>query len=450
MLLQFAVTNYLSFKDETLFSMVPARRRGQKHKEHVLRDRKGGKAVSALPLAVIYGANASGKSNFVNAIAFAQKLIVDGTRGKQSISVTPFKLSAQSTKKPSRFEFVFKHDGVLYTYGFAATSTQVEEEWLFAVRNVQEVRLFERVTRADKAIVETGNQLASTKAEKQRLDFVAQGTRPNQLFLSEAAERNVEELSPVIRWFTDYIRVIVPRAKYGPLEQRAYKDTQFRSFLTDYVGAAGTGITEVVASQEEFDPARHLSGIPAEIQERILAELKQITGDMALQLGESNLALSKVDGKIVLLKLETRHASEEGKAVTFALSEESDGTRRLLHLAPCLLDLRKSERVYVIDELDRSLHPLLCRMFLEQCIGTSSKRRPKGQVILTTHEASLLDGDLLRHDEVWFTEMDRLGATHMTSLAEYKVRSDLRLEKGYLQGRFGAIPIIGDMPMLDD
>jgi len=135
-----------------------------------------------------------------------------------------------------------------------------------------------------------------------------------------------------------------------------------------------------------------------------------------------------------------------GKIVPLAITEESDGTRRLIHLIPALHRLRSSSAVYFIDEIDRSLHPILVRSFLESFLK-SCGGGPR-QIIVTTHESNLLDQDLLRRDEIWFAEKDREGMTHLYSLMDFKVRNDLELRKHYLQGRFGAIPYMGNVESL--
>ena len=191
MLLQFLVENYRSFQHRAVLNLAPVKSRI--HPEHILVSENNGPKIRALPLAVFYGANAAGKSNFIRAVDFARNLIIEGTKGENSIGAVPFRLDSNSRESPSRFEFVLKHDGVLYTYGFVVTDREVREEWLFATFDRREIRLFERTTEEGKARIEFGPGLAPRREEKKRLHFVAAGTRPNQLFLTEANERNVSE-----------------------------------------------------------------------------------------------------------------------------------------------------------------------------------------------------------------------------------------------------------------
>ena len=148
------------------------------------------------------------------------------------------------------------------------------------------------------------------------------------------------------------------------------------------------------------------------------------------------------------MQLKTKHRHEAGQLVDFAIDEESDGTQRLINLIPALFILKKNpENVIFLDELDRRLHPLLSRQFLEFSLHCKTQES-RNQLIFTTHDTNLLDLDLLRRDEIWFVEKNSKGASHLYSLAEFKIKPDLKIEKGYLNGRFGAIPFFGDIRSL--
>jgi AAA15 family ATPase/GTPase len=444
MLLQFAVENFRSFGDEALLNLIPAKKT-REHKNHILSD-ENGKRVQSVPAAAIYGANASGKSNLVAAMALARELIVDGTKGEQTIAVSPFRLDASKRLHPSRFEFVIKHDDVLYTYGFLVTAKRVEEEWLFAVYNKQEVRLFERVTKDSTAEIEFGPQIADTKEDRQVLDLVARTTRPNQLFLTEANERNVEKLKPLMRWFRDLLCIVTPDTRYQHLELRAHTDEEFIDALGTFLRQADTGIEQVAAAREKFDPDKLFPGMPSELRKELMSDLNA-GENRALFIQDGRQFFTVARGKKLgddplLLSLKMQHRTSDGGTIDFDPEDESDGTLRLMHLVPILLDLRCSEKVYVVDELDRSLHPLLCRQFVQAFMDESIRGNSRGQLLLTTHETELLDQELLRRDEIWFIEKDQGGQSSLRSLAEYRVRKDLRIDRGYLNGRFGAIPFL--------
>jgi AAA15 family ATPase/GTPase len=156
------------------------------------------------------------------------------------------------------------------------------------------------------------------------------------------------------------------------------------------------------------------------------------------------LIIEKTSGnRYHLITIGAEHENRNGPNVSFRLEQESDGTRRLLNLLPALYHLRRSNAVYFIDEIDRSMHPILARKFLEFFLKSCGGG--KRQIIVTTHESTLLDLDLLRRDEIWFAEKDNGGSTRLYSLVDFKVRTDLEIRKHYLQGRFGAIPFLGNL-----
>lgn len=438
MLLQFIVDNYLSFGSETNLLMTPVARE-RKHKSHILESQNGRK-IDILPLAAVYGANGSGKSNLIKAIKFSRDFIVFGAKSNQMIKTTSFKLNQKIINEPSRFEYQILHEGTLYHYGFVVTSEKVLEEWLFATFDKKECMLFERILENGKVIVKSGEKLAKTKNEKLRIQFVAEGTRLNQLFLTEAYERNVETIKPVFEWFGDYLIIIPPECKFALLPLMVYKEGEFKVYLSNFLKNIDTGICDVFSSHET-------------ISEDDFSIIKEHLVD----LGYPGVFFEKRDYFSVILKnqnqlesvnLMTHHKNVDGKDVEFFPKEESDGTQRLMHLAPILFDLQKYPKTYIVDELDRSMHPLLSWKFVETFLEGISNRNINGQFIFTTHETHLLDLDILRRDEIWFMEKDQTGKSHIASLAEYRVRDDLRIDKGYLQGRFGAIPFIGNMKSL--
>jgi uncharacterized protein len=438
MLIQFTIENFLSFKDEATFSMAAGP--DPQHADHL--SRSGG--TSVLSLAAIYGANGAGKSNLIKAIGFAKELIVGGTRGNKRIAITPFRLGGDD-RIPSKFEFIFTYKGDLYSYGFKLDREQIFEEWLHVTPEgkKKEVMYFERITSTEKeTTIDYGPSLKkrSTK-RRQFLDFVGEGTRPNQLFLTEAIDRNVEELAPVMDWFQKALIIIPADAPYSGLELDIMNDELCTEFMSDFLKNSGTGINSVITEEIDLDLEGDLRGIPQELIQRMKAE-----DTSAMMIGDSHaeraLFLKDNDGQFKIVRLKTQHQDENGSLIEFELREESDGTQRLINLVPALFLLQQeSEAVLLIDELDRRLHPLLARHFLEMAISCRDK---SNQLIFTTHDTNLLDLDLLRRDEVWFIEKNRRGISTLYSLAEFKVRPDLKTEKGYLNGRFGAIPFFGD------
>ena len=435
--------NFLSFKGETVFSMLASS--DDRHPSHIIQD-KTGKPISILRTAAIYGPNASGKSNLIEAISFAHDLILNGTKSGQAIQLNPFKLSKKNLASPSRFEFIIKHKGVVYSYGFVVNSKIVLQEWLFATPEKKELRYFER----DKSNFDFGPSFTgNTAKKKQFINFVAQGTRPNQLFLTQSVDQNVEAVKPIVNWFKNVLTIVPAESIYNSLEMGVHKNKEFTKFLGDFLRAAGTGIEEIVTEELDVDIDKLFRGADESIKSKFRDKIADLEKNAALILtvpfGGRFVIASKEKGKPVVVSLKTKHQSDFNGSVQFNIEEESDGTQRLINLIPTLFELRnRAEIVFLIDELDRRLHPLLTKMFLQSVLECCDEQK-KSQVIFTTHDTNLLDLDILRRDEIWFIEKDSQGASHPYSLAEFKIRPDLKIGKGYLHGRFGAIPFIGNL-----
>ena len=443
MLIQFVVKNFLSFRDETIFRMTPTS--DSRHSSHICE--VPGHKLKYVKTAAIYGANGSGKTNLVEALSFAKRLILDGVKPKQTTSVNRFKLSKATLRQSAQFEFEILYKKHHYSYGIVLDDKVIHEEWLFVTKpKGRETKYFERTTINNKVKIEFGTQMKNFK-KGEFLEFVAEGTRPEQPFLTEAELRNVEPVHDLMEWFRDVLSIIGTSAIYRPLPLRIHKDEVFTKSLGEFLRNSGTGIERVEAEESELNFEKHLPRFPVEMKQELLSDLD----------GKSSLVINDVSGfadgilvmitgtteKPKIIKIHTVHKTKTGE-VRFLLSEESSGTRRIVHLFPFLYGLVASEKdgVYIIDELDRSLHPLLSRLFIEFYLKFSRK---KSQLIFSTHEESLLDLELLRRDEIWFIEKDKEQASHCYPLTDFKVRPDLEIRKGYLNGRFGAIPFFNNI-----
>jgi hypothetical protein len=445
MLIQFTIENYLSFKEENTLNMLATTDR--QHKQHLLPNKEKKPLLRA---AALYGANGSGKSNLFKAMSFAQNFILEGTRPNQRIDVTPFKLDQSCWQAPSRFEFIINYQETIYTYGFVVDEKEVKEEWLFAIKKIKEVLLFERLTTKDGKIkVEIGPTLARKKTKKEQfIKFIAKGTRPNILFLHQMYDKNVVEIMPLIEWFRSVLTIIGPESNYRDLIFDAHMNEQFIQFMGDFLKSADTGVDGIITEKVDFDSEKLLLDLPEQLELR-LKNIKISERVLIAAPGGISFALTREpDGELTLLKIKARHRlkGSNEEFIDFEIEDESDGTRRLMDLLPALVHSKTSEKVFMIDEIDRSMHPLLSRMFLQAYLNGENCGR--GQLIITTHESQLLDRELLRRDEIWFAEKDNEGGSHLYSLSEYKVRNDLKLGKGYLDGRFGAIPFLGDLERL--
>ncbi|MBP6741835.1 MAG: AAA family ATPase [Deltaproteobacteria bacterium] len=439
MLIQFAVENFLSFQGKTVLNLTATA--DPMHPSHLRPVNKAGN-LQAVRCAAVYGANASGKSNLVKALAFAEQLVTKGTRPGASIGVTPFRLQ-QPVQPDARFEFEIWAEQTRYSYGFVVSSTEVRQEWLYRTQEADEELCFEREAAPGKTVhIKLGEVFGPEAA---RVRFVADGTRPEQLFLTEAEERNVAALSPLSNWFRHKLIIITPESIYRGFPALLEAAPHLRSFASKYLAEAGTGITALITRRTSADY------LPK-------SKTKQLQESLKIDPSAVVVAPNRA-GFVSIVPGQQEHASDEirvltqrtltsGQTIEFELEEESDGTRRLLDLVPVLFaflgtDPTKDGGVLLLDELERSLHPLLARKFLQDALASTTN----SQLLFTTHDTNLLDLDLLRADEIWFAEKGPDHASKLYSLAEFKEEQlqhlGSHLEKGYLNGRFGAIPFLG-------
>ena len=452
MLIRFTVENFLSFKDEVEFSMVPGKTR--RHTDHIYVDERR-KDIRLLKTGVIYGANASGKTNLIKAMDFAQELIVDGTRTDQSIPANPFLLDRETISLPSKFLFEIKIGAKSFVYRFEVDSTQVHSESLSELRPASEKMLFERATDAGgQTQVTPGRIPFKDKSDEMNLDFTAKGTRSNQLFLTEAVERNLPYFKDVYDWFRKKLVLIYPNTMLGSEIGATFLNTDdaFQRKFRDLIQLYDVGIDDIDLKPLDVDAKQLFSKEKQLDISRLVSELSEDSDAKAVLYNPHLKVLVNVDKQDnyhAFHFVTTHRVRHEDLDVGFGLYMESDGTNRLFELTPALIRLLSGEDeiVFVIDELDRCLHAHMSRNILDIYL-TNAVGRPS-QLIVTTHESGILDLNLLRRDEIWFVEKDRQDASTLYSLEEFAPRFDTDIERGYLQGRYGAIPILPSYNVLE-
>lgn len=445
MLINFSVENFRSFGEEQTLNLVASR--GQTgHEEHCVQI--SGTDHQVLKTGIIYGANASGKSNLVRAIDFAQDLILSGASLMKRIALNQFRFTKSKDLKPSSFEFRFMVDNQIFVYGFDVTPDEVKTEWLSATNSRgKEIDVFNRhgenISFGDMKSFPHADR--TSEAALKAIQLL--GTRPNQLLLNKivdlAPDRRGELLDRAVRWFSQCLVIVKPSSSFAPMIDHLTEDQSFRLFAQEFLSNVSTGIDSLTIEENEISADKLPKHIIESLQTLDDSESTTIfvSPGMNLYLAPDN------PSKVIRKNLTANHCITDD-TFTLPFDQESDGTQRLLNLLPALYHLKNKNKVYVIDELDRSLHPLLSHalleFFVDSCPGSCQ------QLIFTTHETHLLDLNLLRRDEIWFTEKDDQQQTQLYSLTDMKVRKDLRIEKSYLQGRFGGIPFIGGLEKLED
>lgn len=416
MLIEFRVKNFRSIKEQQVFSLA-------KSKSDEMFDTncfqvEAANSFELLRSAAVYGANASGKSNLLQAVVAMRNTVMHSAASKQrgdELSVTPFLLDEETEQQPSEFEITFIKDEVRYQYGFAASKTRIHEEWLFAYPHGRAQRWFIRGWDKEKEKYEW-DMGSNLQGEKQTW---LKSTRDNALFLSTAVLLNSEQLQPLYDWFSETLLVVNLGGVNAGYSARLC-NTGKKQEVLEFLKAADLGINDIKVEAKDFDPSDLPEEMPGVMREAITEEMK--------------------DKEFV--EIQTVHETKSGKRVVFDFDEESDGTQKLFSFAGPWLDTLREGRVLFIDELHDNLHPKLVK-YLVEIFHNPDLNKKNAQLIFTTHETSILNQDVFRRDQVWFCEKDKDQSTSLYPLTDFSPRKGREnLELAYLSGRYGAIPYI--------
>jgi AAA15 family ATPase/GTPase len=442
MIIRVRVENILSFNDEQEFSLLPEK--STVLPDHVVKSNSRDD-ISILKSGIIYGANASGKSNLIKIISFLKSSVIRSIKPESSIPIQPFKLSDKEGIKPSKIEIEFKTNGICYAYGQVFNSKIILEEWLYKINRRTERKIFERSSTSKSTEVVFEKVKFKSADDRQFAHFVGKGTPPNKSFMRESKERNIshiEDINNAYNWFENTLKILFPKTTVTGLEFHLDENRDLADSMTKFLSYFKTGISQLVKT--EIDPFSDLLDVPNDVVKEVTNTIgKDKRAVITSQDGSKSFALEiDKEGELRAYKLNSIHLNQNGKKVHFELNEESDGTRRIIDFVPALLELTKNESVYLIDEIDRSLHPMLSKAILKYFFEATSSI--KSQLIATTHESNLLDLDILRKDEIWFVEKANDGSSRLYSLSEFKPRPEKDIKKGYLNGRYGAIPFFSN------
>lgn len=442
MLISFEFSNFLSFRDTTHFSMVASRER--QHKERLTEVSDLG--LKLLPIAALYGGNGSGKSNFYLALKFVEDLVLRSKISEDdAIDIEPFRLDERSEDAPSTFTLEILVGNAVFKYSFAVTRKRVWKESLEIIKRSKPIVVYSRHVAEDKDQWELDyfEKLALPKEEAEFIKFKARDTLPNQLFLNAVRGRKIPVTDSLTSWFKDDLMLIDPQTNFKMMDFTRKGRDKLRGYCIEALNKAHTGIDKIEGEEVPFDTADIPDGLKSMIKDRIKEKVNfEISGP------EKRYSIFFENGQLKCLQLVTYHRGSNGKPVRFDISDESAGTQRLIDLLPAFHELLSNEsgKVFIIDELDRSLHTLLTRNLLESYLA-SRRGESRGQLIFTTHDGLLLDQALFRRDEFWFIDKDESGASSLAALSDFKdVRYDKDIRKSYLLGRFGGIPIIRSLP----
>lgn len=427
MLLYFKVRNYKSIRDWAVLDMEAAKLRDQT--ENLI----GFKHDVYLPVAAIYGKNGGGKTNIIRAMWLAVQFICNAQRTQvehSPVPVRPFALNDYSYQEPTAFEFGYVQNGIKYVYGFSATRESIVSEYLKAWPNGREKKIFSRT--------EQHFDFPKNSEEKMKR-LIGEAVAPNQLFFAIACVMNYKPCIEAMQWFRE--KIVFSRdytdLNYNLIEYR--EDENMLQAIASAAKAADVGIQDVrfEIDNEKVD-IDNLEGVPAQVQDMVKA-LRALREALRRNGNEAEIELNH--GK---LKTMTFHhgvgTNGESGLYQLMLSDESDGTRRIMSLAPAIERTLSNGGVLVVDELEETMHVMLTEYIIERY--QQKCRNLKGaQLIFTTHQTALLDQSLLRRDQVYFIDKNSDdGASKLYSLADFNVRNDMDIQKAYMLGKFGAVP----------
>jgi AAA15 family ATPase/GTPase len=439
MIVSFSAENYLSFKDSVKFIG-----RATREKQHNHRVFHGDDAeIKLVQISAIFGANASGKSNFYSALEFLRRLVLRIPQSiEESIEVDHFKLDdGLSEHKPSKFIIEILPASTVYRLTVGVTRTAVVEERLEEVRGERATLLYSREKPAGAGEtywdVECLQRRAKDGNDREFIGFKTRDTLRNQLFLGALRGKNLPIIEEVASWFSEQLSLMLPQTIFRRLEFSLPTKRELRKFCNETLRTSGTGVHGIRQQEVPWPdfPA------PPELKE----ELKKALGEdqMTFVVGPDGRRFSvmRYRGELKVYRLYTEHRSTTGKTVRFELSEESEGTQRFIDLLPAFYEMVRPGRpkVFVIDELDRSLHMQLAKHLVQSYLRAMHPQA-RSQLIFTTHDVTLLDQDLLRRDEVWFMDKDAHGASALKRLSEFDIRYDRDIQRSYLEGVFGGVP----------
>ena len=433
MLLQFTVSNFRAFREMQTLNLAASNYDKTLPENCIERDLPGLKGGRWLKGVALYGPNASGKSSLIDAIRALSNMVTNSakvTDPKEAIrQIQPFSLAPDKPVEPTAFGLIFISDEVRYEYRVAATRGRIWHESLRAFPNGKEQVWFSRDWKPEgQTYIWTPEKPTSFKRDSKMVEFTLQ----NVLFLSKAISLGDTQLEPVFRWFKSHLVFMdlstrMPGIDTGFTAQQFEENTSLAPRILELLRHADLGVENVRVRKEKLDGSMttFLSGLmdlmPKEVQEDFSKQVK--TG--------------------MTRRIELTHYSRDHESVPIPWEFESAGTHRIFALAGPWLDILENGYTVCIDELDTSMHPLMVTAMLRLLL--SKVTNPKGaQVIFTTHNPLLLDSTLIRRDQAWFTDKDEHGEAHLYPLTDFTPRKGESLVRGYLAGRYGAVPFIPD------
>lgn len=440
MLLQYVVSNFKSIGHPVEFSMFPIQATMDERFLKSIPTKNG--TWKVLRRGGFFGPNASGKSSFIESIAFARDFIIDGQKSGKGIKIDQFRGDFEELKGISTFQFVFYLNEEVYEYGFSLDPHQVHEEWLMQLTEGGFVPLFTRVTDdLSKTEIDIESKFARKNSKERVLAEVLkesiQENQKNQLFLYKLQDNGIKKAEKIVDWFRS-LQIIFPETRVRALPIRMSADTELQDYIAEMLRRMDTGVFNVSVASKEID--FHDFAEKLDVPKEIIEDVEEIRNGIVSFAGKYFVFAENKRKRTILVQLKFAHKLN-GKSVQFDIDEESDGTQRLLDLLPMLFATREnSHSIYFVDEIDRSLHTKLSQYLLSEFVQCCEDTH--NQIIFTAHDVNLINTNDFRQEELWFIEKNNLGESRLRPLSDFNLQKGQDALKAYLSGRFGAIPMI--------
>ncbi len=445
MIIRFVVDNLYSFGKEKEFNMLPRpkyRTLGQ-HKYNIA-------DFEILKLSSIYGANGSGKSNLIKSLHQLQE-IVRSEKPVSNLKRERFKFHKTEQPQVLAIEFFYGEQAFYYGIEIYNQIISTEELYCSGLGKNKDRLIFERKTDVDlKTTLRFSDEFESDK-ESQVLKTVIEKNlcKPDKSILKLLSSLDNPFLiatKSAFDWFDNSLQIILPNTKPGGLAHRMDMDAEFRKYANDIMCSFNIGINKIDSEKKTL---KEFFGV--EDSDEITELIKKVNDSPQKMVGlwskkGEELILVEENDEYFIKQIKLEHIGDGEQIATFGLNEESDGTIRLLDFVPAFKEIISSDKVIVVDEIERSIHPMMIKKLIEKF---SLDEKSRGQLIFSTHESNLLDQSIFRQDEIWFTEKDKCGCTDLYSLSDYKEHNTIDIRKGYLNGRYGAIPFLGNLEDLN-
>jgi len=444
MLIRFIAKNIYSFKEETEFNLFPNKTHGLQHHKVKHGD------FEFLRFSAIYGANGSGKSNLIKSISFLETLVTEGKLPMETKDLK-FKLNDENLKSPISLGIEFIASSKTYFYTITFDADKILYEYLAKSQKETDVLVFERIFDTDIQKIQFYKDYYKSDKDRLFVEVLSEKLiQKNELlitFLSEKYPEDFKSVRAAFDWFDETLYIIEPDAKPLGIANTLDKKNKIKDFANKFISSLNTGISEIEVEKKEFE--EFVDNKDTKLKKSIIENLKNSPGSFSILMNKETgeeVTLAYENDEIIVKRLITKHLNSFGKSIDFHLEQESDGTKRLIDYIPAFQGIINENKVFIIDEIERSIHPMTIKEIISKL---ALDENMKGQLIFSTHESNLLDQSILRPDEIWFAQKDLDGSSKLYSLSDFKIHNTINIENGYLKGRFGGIPFLGNLKDLN-